>query len=348
MYQGQTRTDITSVSLSSGGAKGIGVLGVLTRLLESNVLESVRSWYGCSAGSFGAYIGALGVTPSWCRDCSEHFDLRCTLQIQQGLVLDYLKTWGVSSGTELTEFLGSFVDTWEPGASKWTFADLARERPGIFLGITATNLSTRKLVMFSVETHPEMLILDAIRASCSIPFVYVPWISKVGEIYCDGAVIEQCPWIHVKDKRNCLVIACEESQIFGPDDSTKKIDSFVDYCMRIVLLRRPTRAEKPRYWIAVNNTTVGSLNVEITAQERAELFKQGEAVALTWLNSISSIPRTAGTHQKSEDQNTSSGNHQLSGESVSDSHPHQTLLPPQGFSRDPRRQTGSSCRRWSV
>jgi predicted acylesterase/phospholipase RssA len=335
------RTEITGISFSSGGAQTIGNMGVLTRLYEAGVLASVKAWYGCSAGAFCAFIGALGVTPSWCRECCDHFDLRCTLQIQQTLVLDYLKSWGVSSGVEMTEFLGSFVNTWEPGASTWTFATLARERPGIFLGITATNLSTRKLVMFSVETHPEMLILDAIRASCSIPFVYVPWISKVGEIYCDGAVIEQYPWIHVKDKRGCLVIACDNSQIFGPVTVDAKIETLVDYCMRLALLRMPSKLEKPRYWIAVNNTTVGMLSLDITAQERKDLFEEGVVAASNWLL------RTAESHRKSEAQNTSSGFHQ-SGESESDSRRSRIPWPPQDSSRDSHTQTGLSSRRWSV
>ncbi len=334
-------TEITGISFSSGGARATGNIGVLTRLLEAGVLSSVRAWYGCSAGSFCAFLGALGATPSWCRDCCKLFDLRYALQIQQGLVLDFLKTWGVSSGAELTEFLGSFIDTWEPGASKWTFADLAKERPGIFLGITATNLSSRKLVLFSAETHPDMLILDAIRASCSIPFVYVPWVSKTGDMYCDGAVIEQCPWLHVKDKRNCLVIACSQAQIFGSVAVTKKIESFVDYCMRIVLLRRPSWVEKPRYWIAVNNTTVEALCFDMTEEERAALFKEGEAAASNWLL------RTSGSHLRSEGQNTSSEIRQ-SGGSESDSHQQRTPSPPQDSSRDPHKQSGLSCRRWSV
>lgn len=342
MYQGQPcDPEITGVSFSSGGARGAGLLGVLTRLLESGALRSVRAWYGCSAGSFIAFLGALGTPPTWMRDCVQHFDMRYGLQIQQTLVLDYLKYWGVSSGTEMTDLLGSLVDTWEPGASKWTFATLAQERPGIFLGITATNLSSRKLVQFSVDSHPDMVILDAIRASCSIPFVYVPWISKVGEVYCDGAIIEQCPWIHVKDRRNCLVVACSQSQIFGDCKVPKKIESFMDYCMRITLLRLPSRLEKPRYWIAVNNTTVGSLDLDLTVEERESLFQDGVTAASNWLL------RTAESHRKSEAQNTSSGLHR-SGESESDSRRPRIPLPSQDSFRDSHRHTGSSCRRWSV
>lgn len=331
---------ITGISFSSGGARAGGHIGVLTRLLDAGVLGSVKAWYGCSAGSFCAFLGALGASPSWWRDCCGHFDLKYALQIQQELVLDYLKTWGVSSGAELSEFLGSFIDTWEPGASKWTFADFMRERPGVFLGITATNLSTRTLVQFSVETHPEMLILDAIRASCSIPFIYVPWISKNGDMYCDGAIIEQYPWSNVKDKQNCLVIACSQGQIFG-DCAPNKIDSFVDYCMRIVLLRRSTRPEKPRYWIAVDNTTVGSLSFEMTLEERKSLFQEGVVAASNWLL------RTAESHQRSEGRNTSSGSHR-SGESGSDSHRSRNPLPPQDSFQGLRRHTGLSSRRWSV
>lgn len=334
---------ITTISFSSGGAKGTCLMGVLARLMEEGITTHVKSWYGCSAGSFCAYLGALGVSPAWMRDCIPHFNMRVMVSIDKDLFMDYMNSWGFASGKELIEMLGSFVDTWEPGASAWTFTDLSQR--GHYLGITAVNLNKRKLELFSVDTHPDMLILDAIRASCTIPFIFTPWKSPSGDLYCDGAMLEQCPWFHVKDKNHTLVIACHRSQVFGPTKESTTIETFVEYCMRVLVTHRPRLCrERPTLWISVESE-VSSMNFDITTEERSSLFKEGEAAAVSWLKR--SAGGTLGTHPWFEAQNTLS-DPMPSAESVSDSPQQRIPVPSQVPSLDSRIRTGLSFRRWSV
>lgn len=333
----------TTISFSSGGAKGGSNIGVLARLIEEGKTVNVRSWYGCSAGSFCAYLGALGVSPAWMRDCIQHFDMRPMLAIDKDLVMNFMETWGFASGKELIEMLGNFVDTWEPGASTWTFATLKSK--GHFLGITAVNLNKRELELFSVDTHPNMLILDAIRASCTIPFIFTPWRSPSGDLYCDGAILEQCPWFHIPQKKETLVIACDKSQIFGPAKKCS-IETFMEYCMRVLIVKRPRLCkEKPRAWIAVCSN-VSSMNFDITVEERLTLFQAGEAAATAWLRLFhGENPRT---QHEYEVQNASLGFHRISEESMSDNHQQQNPLQPRVPFRDLHRHSGPSSRRWSV
>jgi NTE family protein len=316
-------------------------MGVLARLIDEGSTTNVTSWYGCSAGSFCAYLGALGVSSLWIRDCVQHFDMRPMVAIDKDLFMDYMNSWGLTSGKELIDLLGNFVDTWEPGASSWTFADLRKN----YLGITAVNLNKRKLELFSVDTHPNMRILDAIRASCTIPFFFTPWRSPSGELYCDGAMLEQCPWFHVRDKNGTLVIACQKSQIFGPLKESTTIETFVEYCMRVLVTQRPRLCrERPTLWISVDSA-VSSMNFDMTAQERASLFKEGEAAATNWLRH--SAEGTVGIRPLSVAQNTSHTRNP-SEESVSDSPQQGIQQPSQAPSQDLRKHTEPSYRRWSV
>ena len=335
--------DITTISFSSGGVKATGHMGVLMHLIDSGVTANVKSWYGCSAGSVHAFIGALGVSSTWIKDCCRLFDTRLLFKTEAALVMDFMNVWGVTSGKELVETVGTFIDTWEPGASTWTFADLKRER-GMFLGITATNLSRRELTLFSVDTHPTMKIMDAIRASSSIPFVYTPWIDSRGDVYVDGAMIEQCPWFHIQQKKETLVVACSRSQIFGPMKEGLTIETFFEYCSRIVVLQRTrlTR-ERPTQWIAVENETVATLNFDATLEDRICLLEDGIAAAITWTSS-----RTQGSRPLSEDRHTSSLTRPTSEEVTSDSRQSQIPLPSLAPSQGRREHTGRSFRRWSV
>ena len=345
-----------SVSLSSGGAKAIGQLGVLARLLESGVLDEVRDWYGCSGGSLGALFCALGVSAAWIRDVAEHFDMASTVEISDDPVESFSQRWGVANSEFTRTFLGRFVDTWEPGASAWTFADLRRER-GVGLHVIATNVTQGVQAVFDATLTPDMRILDAVMASCAVPLFFTPWIGSNGDVYTDGAVIEYYPWRCVEDKDNTLVIVCEEQGIHGRAISFEippaTVSEFVERLLRIA--RRGglrTQGTPPRNWIALNNHDIGALEIHMTRENRLALFRGGERAAAGWLafraqRITDSVEETGGSRQQCEDQNTSSSAHP-SPDKRSDNHQSQTPQPQVRSS--PGSHTGERpiSRRWSV
>lgn len=299
-----------AVSFSSGGVRSLGHLGVLARLLESEALTDVREWYGCSGGSMVAYLGALGVTTAWVRDFARHFDVRPMLTIQDDLLLGFTDHWGIDTGAAGLAYLGAFLDTWEPAASSWTFRQFSESRPGIFLGITAVNITEGRLEMFSVDTYPDMRIIDAIRASSAVPFLYTPWVGADGALYVDGAVLESCPWAHLRSSsEETLMIACSEGQLFGR--LNPQIDSLGDYMTQLIrICRRSARICNPKHWIAVNNTTVHMFDFQITSEDRAVLIADGEAAAAHWLaTKRAAVPENPGTPASSGIPNTSPSTH---------------------------------------
>lgn len=339
-----------SISFSSGGVRTIGHLGVLARLLETGLAAHVTDWYGCSGGSITAIFGAIGVSAAWIRDCVRQFDTRHMFTIQEEFIMDYMVHWGMDSGEHMITYLGKILDTWEPGVSMWTFADFARERPGVFLGITAVNLETRTLDLFSVKQTPNIRLLDAIRASSAIPFIYTPWRSPQGDLYCDGAILERCPWFHVRQKKETLVVACERSQITGVGITGRAIHTFADYCMRILFLHliEPTD-ESPRYWIAVNNTTVTSIDFKMSSEERFALFKEGEVAADSWIAFRQArCAKMLQTPPDSVHPHTSSESRPSAGDKTSDIRRLRIPSPRQAAARDSQGGTPRSCRRWSL
>jgi predicted acylesterase/phospholipase RssA len=254
----------TGISFSAGGEHIIALLGALSRLIETGTSHNVTRWYGCSAGSFCAYVGALGVSPLWIRDVVTYFDTRVIAELEEDSVADFMNCWGLNSGSEIRKLIGRFLDTWESGASNWTFAHLSRKRPGISLFITATNLTMGSLSVFSTDTTPDMKILDAIRASLSVPLLFTPWKSPQGDIFCDGAIMEYFPWSCVKDKAHTLVIACSDTGICHRKLVKKNIKSIEEYIDRIFkLVQQNQCSDDPRYWIAINNTSVDALDFKI-------------------------------------------------------------------------------------
>jgi predicted acylesterase/phospholipase RssA len=297
----------TGVSFSGGGAKTVGHLGALSYLLSSGVLHTVKDWYGCSGGCLMAVIGAIGGTPTWIRDVVQHFDMASFTGIEEEMLIDFQTQLGVNSGQKLVSIISRFIDTWEPGASNWTFADLARERPGVSLHITATNLTCATLDVFNAKTSPDMLIIDAMRASCAIPLYFTPWRNKKGEIFCDGGLLEPYPWAYVKDKKNTLVIACNDTAIYGRKErnSISTLGEYMSAVMNIV--SKSQKYIAPRHWIAINNPTVTMLDFHISATDRMAIYEYGFNAARGWDDFRKRVVArgTPGTPQRCADHCTS-------------------------------------------
>ena len=280
----------TGISCSSGGVRMLGHLGVLAHLSQSGLLTGVKDWYGCSAGSFCAFFGAIGVSASWIADAVEYFDTRALGNFDEETVTNFMTGWGFSTLDTMITIVGSFADTWEPGASTWTFADLRAKRPGISLTVIATNVTRGCLGLFDYEHTPDLVIMDALRASSSIPLFFTPWVSPQGEYFCDGAMLEYYPWSCVKNKESTLVIACSDTGISGRHGGPQPITSLAEFVGRLgKILQHKHQLETPRFWIAVNNKTIGIVDFDMTKEERKAIYEEGVIAAKRWLQFRSSV-----------------------------------------------------------
>jgi predicted acylesterase/phospholipase RssA len=282
-----------TVSFSAGGVRVIGQMGILAGLLDTDVLCDVRAWYGCSGGAVCAFLGALGVTATWIRDAVEHFDTRHIPDFRDEYITEFMTFWGLMPGDGYMTFLGRFVDTWEPGASDWTFADFARERPGVVLGVTATNLTRREQVCFSVETTPTVRILDAIRASGSIPILFTPWRSATGDLFGDGAILEYYPWRYIVNKDQTLVVVAEPNGVSGGTVAEHApITTFQEYIRAIldVVVRRRGEGQRPPHWIALKEDHISAVDFAMPKSTRLALFRHGEEVAAEWTARLNRQP----------------------------------------------------------
>ena len=336
-----TAPPMKAISFGSSGVLMVGQMGIYCRLYEAGHTTDIKNFYGCSGGGICAYLCALGVTPAWIREWVQHFDTRPLINIQEDLVADYLTSWGVDSGMQAKEYLSKFIDTWEPGASSWTFADLAAHRPGIQLTIIATNVTKERQEVFSVETHPSMLISDAIIASSAVPFFICPWIDPSGQIFCDGAVIESYPYRCVRDPATTIFVSCER---MAPSYAVSSLGDYINRIMRITRFgnRRVKGAETV---IHLKYRGIMLLNFMITKEERLAVFTSGLADAEEWITRT--FPGgTGGNPPLSGGLHTLSAGRPSPGR-LSDSHRSDSLLPPPSPSPGSPPSGRRRYRRWS-
>jgi predicted acylesterase/phospholipase RssA len=339
------------ISFSAGGVRVLGQLGVLARLMEAGVTDEVTDWYGCSGGCMSAFIGAVGATPGWIREIATHFDMGRLVVPEPVLLAAYMDQWGVSDGQALLDFYCRVMEIWAPGSSQWTFADLARERPGVHLTMLATNVTRGAPELFCLQRTPNARIIrDAMRASMAVPLFFTPSVNGQGEHLCDGCVIEPYIWSSIHDKANTLVIECDDVGIMGRALPMTPVRSLSDFIGKIFLIghQYSSATPVPRYWIAVNDEQ-SFLKFKITQEETQALFRQGQVAADRWLafRRQAAAGGTDGNHPGCGGPSILSSDHpspdRTSGSRQSRSPP---LLPYP--SRDSRSEGRLPARRWSL
>lgn len=170
------------LALGSGGAKGFAHVGVIAALTENDIAIDM-----VAGSSMGALVGAayaMGVSP----------------RVMQGLAtglkrrhwLDFtVPKMGLVQGTRVRDVVALITK----GANI--------EDTKVPLAIVTTELITRQSVVFRNGS-----IADAVRASISIPGVFVP-VVRDGAVYVDGGVLNRVPVQAALDMNADVVIGVD-------------------------------------------------------------------------------------------------------------------------------------------
>lgn len=180
----KAREPIIAIALGGGGAKGFSHIGVL-KVLESHGIKP-KIVTGTSAGSFVGSIYASGKTPFQLQQVAmtlKESDIRDLTLNSQGIVL----------GQKLQNYVNAQV------------SNKPIEKFPIRFAAVATRLDTGKRADFIKGNAGQ-----AVRASCSIPNVFVP--ATIGQHkYIDGGLVSPIPVQTAKDMGADIVIAVDIS-----------------------------------------------------------------------------------------------------------------------------------------
>jgi len=117
--------------------------------------------------------------------------------IELSNIVSFGNKWGLDSGDAFIANITNLLEQAKPGLSSYTL----QEMPG--LHITASDLTDTKIVVLDAKTSPTLKLIDALRASTSIPFFYVPFRNPInGHILVDGAVGCNFPWVLLPSDRD--------------------------------------------------------------------------------------------------------------------------------------------------
>lgn len=185
-----SRAPIIALALGGGGAKGFAHIGVI-KVLESHGIKP-KIVTGTSAGSFVGSIYASGKTPFQLQELA--------LKLDESDIRDLtFSTQGFITGQKLQDFVNKQVNS-KP----------IQQFPIRFAAV-ATQLDNGKKTAFNQGNAGQ-----AVRASCSIPNVFVPATIN-GVRYVDGGLVSPIPVQTARDMGADIVIAVDISA--RPDGS---------------------------------------------------------------------------------------------------------------------------------
>ncbi|MHA7840285.1 MAG: patatin-like phospholipase family protein [Gammaproteobacteria bacterium] len=199
---------IKQLVFEGGGVKGIAYAGALRVLHEKGLLGDVEHVAGSSVGSIVALAVSLGYSVD---EIDELLDMNFSA-LQDGpsflktrKAAAFLSHWGVHPGKALHTMLSNWVVK-QLGNKKATFADLhtrvlaqgAKGGENRYRELYAytTDLTTRRPMLLSYHTTPDMPIVEAVRASSALPGFFYPSKSIInGETHywVDGGLIRNYP-----------------------------------------------------------------------------------------------------------------------------------------------------------
>lgn len=250
------------LALSGGGARGFAHVGVMKALVDHGIPIDLIS--GTSAGSFvgGSYAAGLSVDQiieigkkvSWFSIAGFSYSPR-----------------GLLSNAPMAKFLHENLPVHR-------FEDLT-----IPFAAIACNLETGEEVVLKESGD----LVEAIRASCAIPGVFMPIIDSEGRALIDGGVVSPMPTHAVREMGADIVIAVDVltcgSTYWGRP--TTLLGMFFQSAM--MMLRTASRNQHYRADVVIEPPVAHIRPDEIA--KRDELIELGEKAALEKIDEIKKI-----------------------------------------------------------
>jgi predicted acylesterase/phospholipase RssA len=181
---------IDTLCFSSGGFYGLFFISSLKYLIDINYfdLNNITTFVGTSIGAAISFLLVIGYTPEELYVFFKNYDFKnLELDIDLLSLEKNLENFGLDNcknGIDLIIFL--FERKLKLKLDNITLKDLYVLTKKKFI-LNATNFNKGGEVLFSYESHPDILVLQVLRMTVSIPVIYTPVLYK-NEYYLDGAL----------------------------------------------------------------------------------------------------------------------------------------------------------------
>jgi NTE family protein len=168
---------MNDLCIGGGGYSGLSFIGCLEYLDKNNLLE-LKNFHGTSIGSLIGVAYLLGIKPI---SMLNHI-LKLNFQDIAKYDFKHLESFHIIDD-KLLDNLINLLNINE-NVSQLSIKQIS-DKTGININVYATNVTTNTYTSFNNRETPDVKIIDAIKASMSIPFLFKP-VEINNNLYIDG------------------------------------------------------------------------------------------------------------------------------------------------------------------
>jgi NTE family protein len=214
---------IKNIIFSGGGFKGWAYIGTIKALNEYVEYSGIEQVIGVSIGSLFGLLYVLKFDPDFILDFVINLNFKEIIDID---IDSMLINQSLLSGIKFTEIVKELISfKIDPDI---TFNDLKKYSKILFT-VNAINISDSKLEYFNYSLTPNVKVIDAVRASCSLPLLF-PSYHINGKYYFDGGFCNNCP-VDLVDEINSIAfdLTTDSDSLSG----SSKLYDFLNSLMNI-------------------------------------------------------------------------------------------------------------------
>lgn len=279
IYVSRNTKYFDTLVLSGGGIRGIAYIGSLKALDELKLLEHIHTYAGTSIGSLVCFLCVIGYTIEELINYVKIIEWNKLLSIN---ILNTLETFGFDNGEKIVSLLKKFLMI-KHFDSNITLKQLY-EKTNKTLIITSVNVNQKIPVYFSHQTYPDMQVVQCIRMSISIPFIFTP-VNYNNELYVDGGCIDNFPIKQFQNSNNRVLGLYLESK--EKHENIKTIDTYVlsviECCMSCMTNTECNQVNGKI--INIETNSFNAINFNLNPEQRQKLFSLGYEQVMQKFNS---------------------------------------------------------------
>ena len=215
-----------------GGTRVITFVHALVELENAGKLRDVREYWGTSAGALVASLLAMSKSATRMRTIMNSIDFVKFRDMDVTNLFTIMSSWGLDDGSSLMREIERIFELITPGAQFYTLADIPE------LNIVISDLSIRETVVCNATNFPTLRVVEAIRASMSLPIFFRPYINPInGHYWVVGAVRANFPWDQLPSdeaRKEALGFTFDRSADAGPK-------TFMEYTFSMIHFDEPKK-----------------------------------------------------------------------------------------------------------
>lgn len=270
------------IVLSGGGIRALAHLGALDELEKKRLLRNVKEYVGVSAGAFVGFCLVIGYSIAELKMLCSVFDFSLIRSLDPEAALEFPTTFGFDTGENLLKLLHSLLRI-KSIPIHCTFGEWKQTHPdGPFLRCFATDLYKTQPREFSYEITPTVSLVDALRATMSLPGYFTPVYDPItGNMLVDGGILHNFPlaFLPLHQRRDALGLSfsyehTDVSEI--PDLLTFFSQIFACYYIPRTYALHSQHRDK---CIVIPCGHIQAWNFEATQDEREKIMEMGRLAA---------------------------------------------------------------------